>query len=118
MHLKASRTVNCFGFCFLDISQNLKFAFLASDCNPPIYASLVAQLIEMGGLDNFLPGLAENLNPSDLYLPSSWDYRHELPYQPLCYDILNESYKGTENPSHMSMRTVHFEGSAMVCASF
>jgi hypothetical protein len=27
------------------------------------------------GLMNYLPGLASNLNPPDLCLPSSWDYR-------------------------------------------
>jgi hypothetical protein len=27
-----------------------------------------------------LPRLALNFHPSDVFLPSSWDYRHELPY--------------------------------------
>jgi hypothetical protein len=31
------------------------------------------------GLANYLPGLALNLDPPDLCLLSSWDYRHEPP---------------------------------------
>jgi hypothetical protein len=36
-------------------------------------------LVEMGGLTNFLPGLALYCSLSDLSLPSSQDYRHEPP---------------------------------------
>jgi hypothetical protein len=36
-------------------------------------------LVEMG-LPNFLYRLASNCGPSDLCLPSSWDYRPELPH--------------------------------------
>jgi hypothetical protein len=31
----------------------------------------------MGGLQNNLPRLASNLDPPNLSLPSSWDYRRE-----------------------------------------
>jgi hypothetical protein len=60
-------------------------------CHSSVYASYLAgttgahhctQLFTGwdGGLINFLPRLAENLDPPDLCLLSSWDYRHE----PLC----------------------------------
>jgi hypothetical protein len=51
-----------------------------------IYTSHVARMTDTcyhtlsvrwgGGLTNFLPKLASNLDPPDLYLPSNWDYRH------------------------------------------
>jgi hypothetical protein len=36
------------------------------------------------GLSNYLQGLALNLDPPDLSLPSSWDYSHEplVPFNP------------------------------------
>jgi hypothetical protein len=33
--------------------------------------------VEMGVSWTFLTRLASNFNPSDLYLPGSWDYRYE-----------------------------------------
>jgi hypothetical protein len=45
----------------------------------PIYASCITEMTDMrhhpqlvgsdGGLDNFIPGLASNLDPLDLHLP-------------------------------------------------
>jgi hypothetical protein len=55
------------------------------DFNPALYASSVAGttchhaqlLAKMGGLTNFLPGLASNHDSPNFCLPSSWDYRYE-----------------------------------------
>jgi hypothetical protein len=43
-----------------------------------------------GNLTNFLPALAQNCNPSDLHLTSSWDYRYEPlhPTNPLSLFVL------------------------------
>jgi hypothetical protein len=60
-----------------------------TDWDPPIYISCVAGMTRIehhtqllcwdGGLANFLPVLASNHNPPNLYLLNSWDYRHEPP---------------------------------------
>jgi hypothetical protein len=41
--------------------------------------SILVWLFWIWDLVNYSPGLASNLKPPDLSLPSSWDYRCELP---------------------------------------
>jgi hypothetical protein len=53
------------------------------------------------GLENYLPGLASNLDPPDLSLPRSEDYRHEPPVLIFC--------------SHQSLAVVRLHNYDGVC---
>jgi hypothetical protein len=54
-------------------------------------------LVERGVvLTSFLPRLVSNLDPPDLYLLSSWDYRRESPHP-------------TTFTTHLNLHLLHFE---------
>lgn len=68
------------GWAYYSLSWNIP------SHDPPTYTSHVDETTEMnhhielvcedgGRLTDFLPKLASNPNPPDLYFPSSWDYR-------------------------------------------
>jgi hypothetical protein len=51
-----------------------KASALTAEATPPVHFALV--ILETG-FENYLLGLASNLDPLDVILPSSWDYRCE-----------------------------------------